>query len=127
MRSFPPGTDEHDLAVNFGGLRYGMFFGPAPTRGRPPASPPPAARSVEDSACPLCRFWRRFRDACDGHRGYSFQYEPGGPVRRIECPLCREDWHRDLAWFRFALRDPAAAAADLRTRAHQTLATLDAG
>ena len=76
VHSYPSGADHHDHAVDFGGLRYGMYFGPRPTPARPPSTPPPAARGVDDCACPschsegwyaqspLCRYWRRFCDAC---------------------------------------------------------------
>ena len=128
MRTFAPGADGYDLAVNFGGLRYDMFFGPRPTRGRPPTTPPVAVWGVDECGCPscasegwyaaspLCRYWRSLCELCDGCRTHTVQYEPGGPLRRVPCQGCREEWHRDLVWFRWALRDPAAAAADLRSR-----------
>ncbi|GAB3162201.1 hypothetical protein GCM10027258_80800 [Amycolatopsis stemonae] len=132
---YPAGTDAFDLRVNYGGLRYETFFGRSPDRFRLPNTPPPAASGPGKCACPSCasqgwyaqpphcKYWRAHCDACEGSRDY-LDFSVGRPPRRVPCDACAEAWREDVAWFRFALRSPRAAAQQLRDAAARARAAL---
>lgn len=123
-----PGTDEFDLAVNFGSYRYYMFFrtGPTWTRTPLPRTPPPAGTSCHCPSCtsqgwyaqsPVCRFWRAHCEFCRGHRFGLVYYEAGRRPRSEPCEECAEAWREDVDYFRAALRNPRGAARRLREEA----------
>jgi hypothetical protein len=125
-----PGTDEFDLAVNYGGLTYSMFFGDSPNRTPLPSAPPPRGTRCLCPSCqsqgwyaqsPVCRFWRAHCYVCNGSRFYrDFTY--GRPPRTTACELCAEEWTAAVDEFGRVLRNPAAAARQLRAHARVHLA-----
>lgn len=122
--TYDPGTDRFDLKVNYGGLRYETFFGPAPSIPLP-RTPPPSASGPGKCRCPacasegwyaespFCKYWGDNCDLCAGTR-FWISYDERRFARRLPCDLCPDRWRRDVAWFRFALRSPRAAARKLR-------------
>ena len=132
--TYDPGTDAFDLAVNYGGLRYETFFGRDPSIPLP-NTPPPAASGPDKCGCPscasqgwyaespFCRYWNNRCDACAGTRIW-LDYNDGRPPRRVPCDLCAEAWPAAIAWFRFALRSPRAAARKLRDDAARARAAI---
>lgn len=125
------GVDEFDRAVTYGNYRHDMFFDRRNPRVAPlPVTPPPAASFHAGDRCdcphctsmrwfaqsPKCRFWRCFCETCDGTRTW-LDFSKPGPLRRRPCQLCATMWRQDVAWFRFALQHPSAAARILRDEA----------
>ena len=122
-----PGTDSFDLAVNYGGLTYDMYFGPDASV-RMPVTPPPATSSPGTCRCPSCasqgwyaqppscKYWRATCYMCEGTRFWR-DFSAGHAPTRVACDLCVEAWRGDVAWFRLALRNPRAAARKLRDEA----------
>lgn len=127
--TYAPGTDSFDLDVDFGGLRYEMFFGDGPDRTALPSTPPEAAVGAGQCLCPscdsqgwfaespVCKYWRAHCEVCEGRRVYRNWHTPGHPPSLEPCELCIEEWRRDVDWFRYALRNPGAAARQLREHA----------
>lgn len=120
-----PGTDEFDLAVNFGGYRYYMFFGAGPHCSPLPSTPPPAGGTCRCPSCasdgwfaasPVCKYWNAHCDVCAGTR-FWLDYSAGRPPKRQPCELCLEAWREDVRWFRDALRNPRGTARRLRDEA----------
>jgi hypothetical protein len=122
-----PGTDAFDLAVNYGGLLFGTFFGREASI-RLPDAPPRAVSGPDKCFCPscaskgwyaaspFCRYWGDRCDVCAGSRVWM-DYSAGRPPRSVPCDLCPEEWREDVARFRYALQHPRAAARQLREQA----------
>jgi hypothetical protein len=126
---FVPTADEQakdwaDLAVDFGGYQYSMFFNPTASNysGLLPRRPPPADTTCNCPSCasegwyaqsPRCRFWRADCDICAGHRVFRLP----GEGRDEDCELCAAAWSEDVRFFRDALRSPARTARRLREEA----------
>ncbi len=123
--TFDPGTDQFDLAVNYGGLKFHMYFGGGPNCTPLPRTPPPACTSCRCPSCasegwyaasPVCRLWRACCEFCSGTR-FGLVYERGRRPRREPCEECATAWRKDVRWFREALRNPWRAADQLRREA----------
>ncbi|GAA2678838.1 MULTISPECIES: hypothetical protein [Actinosynnema] len=135
--TYAPGADAFDHAVDFGGLRYEMFFGDGPDCIALPSTPPVAAVGVGQCLCPscdsqgwftetpVCKYWRAHCEACGGRRVYSYWHTTGHPPSLERCSLCIEEWARQVAWFRYALRSPRAAAQELRKQATRARAVAE--
>ncbi|RAS59519.1 hypothetical protein C8D87_114131 [Lentzea atacamensis] len=130
--TYAPGTDHFDLAVDYGGLTYSMFFGTDTNHTPLPTEPPPKGTVCLCPSCqsegwyaqsPVCRFWRAHCEDCDGTRS-SREFDRGRPARTVACQRCAEEWTAAVNEFRRVLRNPAAAARQLRAQAltHRALA-----
>jgi hypothetical protein len=136
-----PGTDEYDLAVNYGGYRSHMFFGGGPHCAPLPAVPRPVPVATREfcecpvpcatgercecphcasegwwAQSPACKYWRAGCELCEGTRIW-LDYSAGRPPRRRPCDLCAHAWREDVRWFRDALRNPRGVAQRLRDEA----------
>lgn len=120
-----PGTDEFDLAVNFGGLNYHMFFGDGPYCTPLPPTPPTAGTSCRCPSCasegwyaqsPACLLWRACCESCSGTR-FALVYETGRRPRREPCQECAQAWRESVRCFREALRSPWGTADRMRREA----------